>query len=292
MLMVGTKHRADRISIRGLLTVREGERGSQRALIPPASLPILEGGGVSVGAGGWERLVGGWISMVLVWGRRQVQYLHLLDHMAAPLWMRSRVLAVGWRLRHGASNRHVRPSVLTAPRSNIYKLLPARRSPDASQASDPIVEEAARTGPPTPSFSLTSVSVTVPLTPAISGTSACLRRSPAPAPRGSARNAQALFELKGLPTLPAEGEAFLCRSVCFCSFLTNRGPLVSAERKRHSEPDMFRLESSQDCRHTCSRVTKGCYRAEADRGSRAGSSSGTGAFSRWKCTSQTHSVCG
>lgn len=51
MLMVGTKHRADRISIRGLLTVREGERGSQRALIPPASLSILEGGGVSVGGG-------------------------------------------------------------------------------------------------------------------------------------------------------------------------------------------------------------------------------------------------
>lgn len=51
MLMVGTKHRADRISIRGLLTVREGERGSQRALIPPASLSILEGGGVSVGVG-------------------------------------------------------------------------------------------------------------------------------------------------------------------------------------------------------------------------------------------------
>lgn len=150
--------------------------------------------------------------------------------------------------------------------------------------------------PDPPSFSLTSVSVTIPLTPAISGTSPCLRRSPSPTPRGSARNAQVLLELKGLPTLPAEVEAFLCRSMCFCSFLNNRGPLVSAERKRHCEPDMFRLESSQDCRHTCSRVTKGCYGADADRGSRAGSragsSSGTGVFSRWKCTSQTHSVCG
>lgn len=68
MLMVGTKHRADRISIRGLLTVREGERGSQRALIPPASLSILEGGGVSVGVGGLGG-VGGRISMLLVWGR-------------------------------------------------------------------------------------------------------------------------------------------------------------------------------------------------------------------------------
>lgn len=146
--------------------------------------------------------------------------------------------------------------------------------------------------PDPPSFSLTSVSVTIPLTPAISGTSPCLRRSPSPAPRGSARNAQVLLELKGLPTLPAEAEAFLCRSMCFCSFLNNRGPLVSAERKRHSEPDMFRLESSQDCRHTCSRVTKGCYGADADRGSRAGSGSGTGVFSHWKCTSQTHSVRG
>lgn len=64
MLMVDTKHRADRISIRGLLTVRGGERESQRALIPPASPSILEGGGVSfgVGKGGEE------------WGRGEAEF--------------------------------------------------------------------------------------------------------------------------------------------------------------------------------------------------------------------------
>lgn len=111
--MVGTKHRADRISIRGLLTVREGERGSQRALIPPASLSILEGGGVSVGVGGRE---GGGLDFhgVGTGGRRRVQYLHLLDHIPASVWTRSRVLAVGRRLGDVALDRLSRPSVLTA----------------------------------------------------------------------------------------------------------------------------------------------------------------------------------
>lgn len=84
MLMVDTKHRADRISIRGLLTVKRGRVWkSRRALIPPASPSILEGGGVSVGGGGEKGEEAG-TSAVLVRRRWQVQYLHLLDHIVAP----------------------------------------------------------------------------------------------------------------------------------------------------------------------------------------------------------------
>lgn len=54
---------------------------------------------------------------------------------------------------------------------------------------------------------------------------------------------------------------------------------MSPQSEKDGEPDMFRLESSQDCRHTCGGVTKGCYRAAADRGSSAGSGHRGGIFS-------------
>lgn len=66
MLMEDTKHCADRISIRGLLTVREREKaGCPSALIPPASLYT----------GGKEETKS---------SPQEVQYLHLLDHISAP----------------------------------------------------------------------------------------------------------------------------------------------------------------------------------------------------------------
>lgn len=130
MLMEDTKHCADRISIRGLLTVKEGEGWSQRALIPPASLSTL-----GVGGGGFPWWGGcGGLGPMASWAPWQVQYLHLLDHISAPS-MRGSVPVAGWRsmAQRSAGLGPALQADLTAPHWNIHKVLAAWRRWDTGR---------------------------------------------------------------------------------------------------------------------------------------------------------------
>lgn len=109
MLMEDTKHCADRISIRGLLTVKEGEGWSQRALIPPASLSTL-----GVGGGGfpWRGGCGGLGPMASSISASAWPHLGPLDE---------RQRARGRMKEHGSEERGIGPNSSGRPHSTSLK---------------------------------------------------------------------------------------------------------------------------------------------------------------------------
>lgn len=132
MLMEDTKHCADRISIRGLLTVRERERaGCPSALIPPASLYTYWGG---LGEGAGQPPV---------------------SSISASAWphlspsMRSSVSVARWRsmARRSAGLGPTLQADLTALHLNIHKVT-SMEAQKQRPASDPCTEPPAWTGPP------------------------------------------------------------------------------------------------------------------------------------------------
>lgn len=96
MLMDDTKHCADRISIRGLLTVRE-RNGWMLKRLNPTCLTHNFGGGLPL----------------------EVQYLHLLDHISAPQGEALRLC--GMMKQHGWKECKLRPDSSRRPYSASLK---------------------------------------------------------------------------------------------------------------------------------------------------------------------------
>lgn len=138
MLMEDTKHCADRISIRGLLTVREREKaGCPSALIPPASFYTWEGGG----GGGFSGEVG---------GRAAPSKFNICICLTtSQLLDEKRRSMARWRrvARRRAGLDSTLKADLTALHWNIHKVtsMEAQRQ---RPASDPCAEPPASTGTP------------------------------------------------------------------------------------------------------------------------------------------------
>lgn len=136
------------------------------------------GSGARVVSGGGGRR----ISTVLKRQPRQVQYLHLLDHIAPPtppLWTRSpRVLAVGWNLETGPpTDSSGSPHSAPLKHSLAFR---GTQEPRHGPASDPIVEEP--TGKWSPELLLNLGECDH-----LAHTSRCPRRPPPEGPRGIPR---------------------------------------------------------------------------------------------------------
>lgn len=211
----------------------------------------------------------------LHWGKdesssREVQYLHLLDHISAAS-TRSSVSMARWSsmARRSARLSRQTPQLFT----ETFIRLPAWRHRDRGRrvihGQRPLCEldlqlllnqgECDKPShiahqPPTAGLCWDSAGLCRywPLTRSLFGRS------------GS--HAEVLFKLRGLTLWRRRLGLFFATHVFVPRWLTE-GCLCL--RKRHGEADMFRLESSQACLHSRSEATKGCYRANTDRGNNA-----------------------